>query len=163
MTGKAERGKPPREALEDDIDMAAVLDRYTKGESAASIATALGFDFWKVHAAIRRAAEECRDQQRELIEEAFLRQLRGIDHIILRCMEAIERGAAQKPVPVFDEKAVKALLMAYDRQGKLMGMDKGGKQGGCDSYAWMATATKEELVDRAKRIGLALPGSITDA
>lgn len=153
-------GRPKKDPTDEDLLAIKVLDQYKLGKSAEEIARGLHCDHWTVHAAIRKAAEECRANLREEIEEAFLAQKLGLEHLVQRCMEQIERAAV---VGGFDANAVKSLILVYDRQAKLLALDKSHTAAGKDQYAWMQGASESELRRQAAARGIRLPESIVDA
>jgi hypothetical protein len=159
MAGPGVRGRGPKDLTDEDILTAQIVSRFVKGMSAESIAKELKCDHWAVHVRIRRTAEEVRDNLREEVEEGFLQQHLGLKHLIARCMEAIERAASHDP-PHFDDRAVKSLIMVYDRQSKLLGCDKGRESVGRGEYAWMQGATEDDLRREALRRGIRLPEPI---
>ncbi len=131
-----------------------------KGETAETIAFTEDCALSIVAALIREAAADARENMQSGIEEALLRQTLGLQHLIFRCMETIERQAKRDP-PVFDREAIKCLIMVYDRQAKLLGMDKGKPQGDTgNEYRWMRTAGDDDLRARAKLLGIRLPEPI---
>lgn len=139
-----------------------VLLRYAQGVSIDVIAFEDSVSHWTVEAVIREAAREVREENRQFMESAFLQQDLGIQHLIRRCMESVERHAAAEP-PLLDRDSVRILITLYERRSKLLGLDKSLGDGSYRSADWMRTATQEELCRRAGTLGIRLPASIATA
>lgn len=135
-----------------------VCELYMLGHTVEQIAEKTGYDHWKIHETIREQAEQCRDNLTEDIEEAFMRQKLGLEHVYKRCMDEIER---KNDLGIFAEAAIKCLIQICDRQGKLLGMDKGARPGGNGDYNWLKGASEDDLRKAAEKRGLRLPKPIT--
>lgn len=137
-----------------------VLREYAKGKKPEVIAFEERVNHWTVYEVIREAVRTIREKNADFVENTFLQQDLGLRHLIVRCMEAVERAAAHVP-PLLDRDAVKILIMLYERQAKLTGIDRArNPEREPTGLDWLKTATDEDLKKRAKNIGLRLPESI---
>ena len=140
---------------------ARILERFSRGVSITQIAFEERVERTIVGRVIKAAADELRDKIRSRIEQSVLAQDTGLTALIARCWEAIDRAANHDP-PMFDKDAVKSLLLVYERQAKLLGLDRA--RGGKDDKSWMRDgAGEEELKKRARELGIKLPAPIADA
>lgn len=150
--------RSPEDELLDQERAASVLELFALGQTVREIADVLALDVRTVNQIISKRVDEIRADNLAFVETAYLKQSLGLDVLIQRCMEAIKRAAEAKPVPLFDEKAVKCLIMVYDRQAKLHGLDKTKKVGNKSGlYEWLETASQAELIGKAAEMGITLP------
>lgn len=156
----------PIEEYDKELDTALrdeyVLKLYVRGDSVLSIAAGSHLSVPTVHNIIRRLATVVRDRARELCEERFLQQDAGLQVMIKSCMARIT-DAAGEVIPVFDKDAVSCLIKIYDRMSKLHGMDKGKVVAQSGLYAWLDTASQDDLIRVAKTYGIQLPEPFGDA
>jgi len=136
------------------LDLERMLRLYAMGYGSTAIARELAVSHETVQKAIRKAAEEARERNAELVEERFLQQDQGLLRLYRHCMDRIETAAAAGE---YDKEAVKGIIMVMDRQAKLLGMDKAKATGAKNLYGWLDTASETELNEAAERYGIALP------
>jgi len=140
--------------LDTELDLEEMLRLYGLGYGSTTIAERMGVTHETVQIAIRKAAADARQRNQEHVDAAFVQQDRALQHLHERCMEAVERAAADGR---FDEKAVKCLILALDRRAKLLGLDRVKVAGGAGMYDWLKTAKPDELEAMAKRYGVSIP------
>jgi hypothetical protein len=137
-----------------------VLERYARGVRPDTIAFEEHVGVQTVYEVIREAARQVREESREFVEHKFLQQDLGVQHLIVRCMEAVERAAAHDP-PILHCDAIKLLIQLYDRQAKLTGIDRArNPEREPTGMDWLKTASEDDLKKRAKNLGIRLPESI---
>ncbi len=137
-----------------DLVFARVLKLYTEGKTLSEIRDAIGFEDNRiVYDVIREAARDLRQNASDQTNQAFLRQSKMLDLMIEFHMKVIvERFEETKTL---DHNAVRQLILVFDRQAKLLGLDRKTELGG--DYSWMRNAGEEELRRRAEARGIVLP------
>ncbi len=138
--------------LSDEELSVTILDRYVSGLEPAAICKELGCDLLTVRSAIREAARQVRESLHDLLQERFMAQDCGLRKVIARAMAVLEKG--------FCPKAASAVIAAYERQSRLLGLDRAKLDDTHSSIAWMQKLTEQELRDRAKALGIKLPEPI---
>lgn len=164
-------GRPPREDPDVsetvyDMDKALFeqrcLQAYARGQSVTEIARTEDVDRGTIYLVIKQAAESAREGNREYAEQAFVQQDLGLKLLIRRAHDAVEHAANDSP-PRFDKDAVRVLILLYERQSKLLGIDRARAFGERDRNEWLQTASDQELLKRAKALGIRVPDSIVSA
>lgn len=130
-----------------------VLGLYAAGKSVAVIAFEEGCDHTIVHTLIREQTAEIRQNNRQIMEERFLQQDLGIQKLIAKCMEELTLK--------FSTDVVRTLVTLYERQAKLWAVDRPSASGETRGRDWAMTAPEDELLRRAKAMGIRLPEKIT--
>lgn len=146
-------------ALSSALALKAVVERYAAGDSAVMIAMDLGRSVQYVHGMIKRAAEEVRATNQDRVNAAFLQQDVGLQHLIRACMTRLTFEGK----PYFDSDAVRCLIMVYDRQAKLHGLDRAKVNAAGGTYSWLETASPQVLLETAAKMGIRVPKPFTGA
>lgn len=131
----------------------AVLDRYASGDSVVVIAMDLGVTVQTVHRAIKKAAEEIRASNQDRVNAALLQQDLGLTRLIQICMSRLAFEGKFR----FDSESIRCLIMVYDRQAKLHGLDRAKLNAPNGSYSWLETASPQLLMETAAKMGIRVP------
>lgn len=106
---------------------------------------------------LRDAAVRVREDAADLIAEAFHRQHERLERLYSLVEIALQEYENPDTRGGFDDRPFRVAVAIFDRQAKLMGMDRGGTKADKSVTGWMDGAPIEQVVDYAKSLKMNIP------
>lgn len=146
MSLKDVTGDPLVDELDHWLKHKEVIRRRAAGMGVEQIAVEMGVERRTIYRWIAEAANAIRSENKSFTQEQFLINY----HRLERLYELIE----QKLVEVgFQRDVFRAAIDILDRQSRMLGLDRGGPSRG----QWLETASNDDLVAEARRLGIKIP------
>jgi hypothetical protein len=126
-----------------------VIRLRAEGKSTIQIGEKLGVPDRTVRNWLAEASAELRAENRAFAAEMFTIHQQRCEDLYARVRKKLKNQ--------FSIDLVKVALLILDRQSRLLGLDRAGRGNTPMSNDWLENATTQELIDRAKELGVPVP------
>ena len=142
----------PERNIDHHQEKADILRMRSGGLSMVEIAEQTGLSLATVMRRLKEIADDTRDRHVEIADEMFAVHQARLEALYRKINERIAQ------LEVFDDRVFRAAVMVLERQAKLLGLDREKRDTGrAGQNDWIESATADEVVRRAKELGINVP------